>query len=175
MHRSGRLPVLGVDVGGVIVCRAGDDADTSFFLDHPMDTPAVPRAFEFLHALTHAFEGRVHIVSKAHAKTAETTMAWFDHVGFELLTGIDRENIHFVANRSDKAPLCRELRVTHFVDDCVDVLTSLTTVPYRYLFLGGLGRHQRPDQIPEELEVADNWRMLHEYIQVSLARTRQRR
>ena len=46
--RTGRSPVLGLDVGGVIIDRASEDSDTSFFGDRPMETPAVSDAVEVL-------------------------------------------------------------------------------------------------------------------------------
>jgi hypothetical protein len=54
-------------------------------------------------------------------------------------TGIAEGNVHFVRERHEKAPICRELGVTHVVDDRVDVLRHLESVPHRYLFAGGGG------------------------------------
>lgn len=39
--------------------------------------------------------------------------------------------------RAEKAGICRELGVTHFVDDTESVLNQLPDVKGRYLFVGG--------------------------------------
>jgi hypothetical protein len=162
------VPVLGIDVGGVIVTRADGDADTSFFGDRPMETPPVEGAFEALGALTQLFDGRVYVISKAKQKTAATTRAWFEHVSFYSLTGISPGNVHFVLERPHKAPLCAKYGVTHFVDDRLDVLASLDCVPHRYLFTGGLGGHAMPSDVPSDVEVVDGWLALEATIGRSL-------
>jgi hypothetical protein len=134
-----------------------------------MDTPAVGGAFAALAELTEGpFEGRVHLVSKAGPKTAETTRRWLAEVGFYGRTGILPSNLHFVRDRADKAPVCERLGVTHFIDDRIDVLGHLTTVPYRYLFVGGLGRHAVPLSVPRWACVADDWLSLREQITQSV-------
>src|SRR5262245_27105744 len=69
-----RLPVLGVDVGRVIIAP-GEGEDDTFFLRGPeeeaLETPPTEACFETLAALTEAFEGRVWIVSKAGPKIAD--------------------------------------------------------------------------------------------------------
>jgi hypothetical protein len=157
-HDRGRLPVLGVDIGGVIVDRVAENTDTSFFGERPLDTPAVVGAITALRELTLGpFQWRVFLVSKARRRTAETTRRWLDNIEFYERTGILRHNLHFVDNRRDKGPVCERLGVTHFVDDRVEVLQALTSVAYRYLFTGGLGENEPPANPPRELRVVDSW------------------
>ena len=163
--------VLGVDVGGVVIDRVADGSDTSFFGAHPLSTPAVDGVMEALAALTaDPFEGRVHLVSKAGAKTAARTRDWLDHHGFAARTGIPAENLHVVRERAAKAPVCARLGITHFVDDRVDVLTHLTTVPHRHLFLGGLGDFAPPaaDRIPSWATVTETWPQTVEAVRASV-------
>lgn len=117
--------VLGVDVGGVIVDRAGENSDISFFGGRPMETPAVSGVFEALSILIRGvFDGRVYLVSKAGPRTAATTRARLEHTGFHDQTGIPRNNrVHFVRDRREKEPVCAKLGVSHFVDDRLDVLS----------------------------------------------------
>ena len=49
-------------------------------------------------------------------------------------TGLLESNLVFCLERPDKAPLCDRLRITHFVDDHVDVLKYLRSVPHLLLF-----------------------------------------
>lgn len=149
MPVGGRPPTLGLDVGGVIIDRVGEGTDTSFFGDRPLDTPAVAGAVESVALLVSTvFAGRVHLVSKAGPRTATRTRDWLDHVGFHRRTGLPPDQVHFVRDRADKAPICARLGITHFVDDRLDVLRALAFVPWRYLFTGGLGRHAPPAVVP---------------------------
>jgi hypothetical protein len=151
-------PVLGLDVGGVVVDRAGDDDDTSFFGDRPMESPSVPDAFEAIASLAAGpFGGRVHIVSKAGPRVARLTREWLEHTGFYERTGLDATCLHFVRRRPDKAAVCVGLGITHFVDDQLGVLEHLGAVRRRYLLLAGLGSHPRPSSIPGWVTVAERW------------------
>lgn len=162
--RSGVAPVLGLDVGGVIVDRAAHDTDTSFFGNRPMDTPSVPGSFEAIAKLVDLFEHRVHIVSKAGPRISELTRQWLHVTGFFEQTGVDESHLHFVLRRPEKAPICERLGVTHFVDDRIDVLTHMTTVRHRYVFLGGLGPNHPTPEIPKWAIPATDWHDLRRRI-----------
>jgi 5'(3')-deoxyribonucleotidase len=121
-----------VDVGGVIIDRVNDKSDTSFFGDRYLETTAVPGAFEALAILAKRFE--IYLVSKCGPRTARRTLEWLAHHRFFERTGIPPENVRFCRERIDKASICKELGITHFVDDLPEVLGYLKTVPHRYLF-----------------------------------------
>jgi hypothetical protein len=167
-RQSGRQsvpPALGVDVGGVLVHRATDDTDTSFFGDRPMDTPAVPGAVEALAALANGpFESRIYLVSKAGPKISSLTRQWLEHTGFYDATGLNPEQVHFCRRREDKEPICRRLGITHFVDDRMSVLNHLGCVPHRYLFTGGVGERPLAENksVPAEVTVVGDWQTLRE-------------
>lgn len=59
---------------------------------------------------------------------------WLEEHGFYDATGTKAEDITFCRQRSDKAAICRDLQITHFVDDRLEILSSLESVEYRYLF-----------------------------------------
>ncbi|MBQ0992627.1 hypothetical protein KBX08_21365 [Micromonospora sp. H61] len=124
---------LGVDIGGVIIEPADDDADTSFFGAHYLRTPAVGGAFDALAALGPAFD-EVHLVSKCGEATERRTREWLAHHDFPARTGVPVERVHFCRTRPDKAPIARRLDLTHFVDDKLEVLGYLASVPHRFLF-----------------------------------------
>lgn len=129
------MEALGVDVGGVIIQPADDDADTSFFGDHYLRTPPVPGVFEGLATLVAArFGPAVHLVSKCGEQTEARTREWLAHHDFYRRTGISPENVHFCRTRAAKAPIAAELGLTHFVDDKLEVLSYLSSVPHRFLF-----------------------------------------
>lgn len=99
-----RAPVLGIDVGGVLVDRVAEGSDTSFFGDRPMATPSVPGALDAVRQLVELFEYRVHIVSKAGPKISELTRRWLASNGVIGGVGIPLGNVHLVRKRPDKHP-----------------------------------------------------------------------
>ncbi|HVT78435.1 MAG TPA: hypothetical protein VHD87_15465 [Acidimicrobiales bacterium] len=155
-----RMPAIGIDVGGVLVDRVGENSDTSFFGDRPMDTPMVAGAHDAVAAVLELFAGRVYIVSKAGPKIAELSRKWLALHGLTGPDAIPTEHVHFVRERVDKAQVCRQLGITHFVDDRADVLAHLDSVDHRYLFLGGLGAHEPPPHSDAEVVRVESWARL---------------
>jgi hypothetical protein len=131
-----RTELLGVDVGGVLVDRIkADGSDTSFFSDRFLETPAVAGAFDTVARLgRERFGQRICIVSKCGPRTEERTRLWLAHHGLLDVLGLDEQALHFCRKRPDKAPICKRLGVTHFIDDRMDVLVHLTSVRYKILF-----------------------------------------
>jgi len=129
------VPALDVDIGGVVIQPADDDADTSFFGENYLRTPPVPGALEGLAALVGVrFGTAVHLVSKCGEQTEARTREWLAHHDFFRRTGVPAENVHFCRTRAAKAPIAADLALTHFVDDRLEVLSYLTTVAHRFLF-----------------------------------------
>jgi hypothetical protein len=142
--RTMTVELLGVDVGGVLIDRIGaDGSDTSFFSDRCLETPAVEGAFETLERLAkERFGARICIVSKCGPRTEQKTRLWLAQHGLLKRLGLRETALHFCRERPDKGPICARLGVTHFVDDRLDVLGYLTTVPHRFLF--GPQEHDPP-------------------------------
>lgn len=159
-------PVLGVDIGGVLVNRAYHDTDTSFFGDRPMDTPAVPGCFDGLRRLAEVFESRVHILSKAGPRVEALSLEWLQLNG--VFDYVPRGNVWFVRKRHEKAPICEELGVTHFIDDRLDVLQHLTTVQHRVWFTGGTS--EAAGDKPGWTERVDTWDRVVRHIETTLRR-----
>jgi hypothetical protein len=130
---------LGIDVGRVLI-SPGDESkpDTSFIGATPeqaMNTPPYEGMFEVVPALVERFNGQVWIVSKCGRRVQERTLQWFDRHRFFERTGIEKGNVRFCLKRPEKAVHCRELQITHFIDDRTDVLEAmLGVVPNLYLF-----------------------------------------
>jgi hypothetical protein len=140
--------ILGIDIGRVIIGPADDDgsADTSFLSGTPeraMQTPPAPAAIA---RLSDAFDGAVWLISKCGPRVQAKTRRWLDHWRFWITTGVARDHLRFCLERPDKALHCRELGVTHFIDDRLDVLVHLRGfVPALYLF--GHQRARAPDWV----------------------------
>ncbi|MGI5215344.1 hypothetical protein [Plantactinospora sp. CA-290183] len=136
---------LGVDIGGVIIqpvdqlypagpAEGHAETDTSLLADVGR-TPPMPGVFEALATLVdRVFGAHVHLVSKCGERVERRTREWLAYHDFHSRTGIDPGNVHFCRTRQAKAPIAAALGLTHFVDDRLEVLSYLETVPHRFLF-----------------------------------------
>lgn len=131
---------LGIDIGRVLIAPDAPNgrADTSFIggsLEAALATPPYEGMFEAVPQLVQLFDRQVWLVSKAGPRMQEKTKQWLEHHLFFERTRIYPMNIRFCLERSQKAGHCRELGITHFIDDRPDVLRHLESiVPNRYLF-----------------------------------------
>jgi len=130
---------LGIDIGRVIIAPdATDDNDTSFIggtMAHVLATPPNEGLYEVLPDLVRRFDGRVWLVSKAGTRVQEKTRRWLAHQRFFERMGIPPHQLRFCLERAEKADHCRELGITHFIDDREDVLRHLDgVVEHRFLF-----------------------------------------
>ncbi|MEV0808060.1 hypothetical protein [Micromonospora sp. NPDC050200] len=123
---------LGVDVGGVIIERSDGDEDTSFFGDNYLRTPPLDGVFEALAEVVPLFD-EAYVVSKCSEPTERRTREWLTDHDFHARTGIGPERLRFCRTRPEKGPIAARLGLTHFVDDRLEVLGHLDTVPHRYL------------------------------------------
>jgi hypothetical protein len=133
-------PRLGVDFGRVIhggAAVAGEQ-DTVFLdgdLEAAMRSPATPGMFEVLPGLVDRFGGQVWVISKCGERVQRRTLRWLDLHDFYRRTGIAPGNVRFCRRRADKAAHCRDLSITHMVDDRLEVHVALRgLVPHLYLF-----------------------------------------
>lgn len=142
MNSNNGCPRLGLDIGGVLISPSNGSSDTSLFgktLADALRTPPVEGMFEHVPILVRRFRQEVWLISKCGPRIEERTLRWLDHHQFYQRTSILRENVRFCRARPEKADHCRELGITHFLDDRADVLGLLeSVVPFRYLF----GPHQ---------------------------------
>ncbi len=165
-----REPGIGIDIGRVIMAPVvGGRADTSFLsggLEKALGTPPSPGAFEGVRSLVSAFAGRAWLISKAGPKVQQKTKQWLRHWHFYDETGLPRTHLRFCLQRSQKSLHCRQLRLTHFIDDRLDVLEHLRgLVPDLYLF----GEQPDLDGIPDWVTPVADWRETTEAVLERLA------
>jgi len=159
---------LGIDIGGVIIPRVGVEADIVFKSANYLETAEMPLAFEVIRRLVdERFGRRVFIVSKCGPRVQMKTLRWLKHHRFFDRTGVKPKHIYFCLERSDKAPICRKLGITHFVDDRLDVLHSLRTVSHKFLFESGSQASNEEAKSPQSMRVVSSWA---EIAQMLLAR-----
>ena len=93
-------------------------------------------------------------MSKAGASIQKKTRRWLREWRFFEETGISSTNLRFCLRRDQKAEHCRQLRLTHFVDDRLDVLKYLVDlVPFLFLF----GEQQASQQAPDWARPVLTW------------------
>jgi hypothetical protein len=132
---------LGVDIGGVIMERLASPVGNGRSGAQECRAPLVPGALEALRRLNQGrFQHRIYVVSQWQAEHHEVVSDWLSRQHFCARTGIDAKHVRLCAQKADKVDICRELGITHFIDDRLEVLSGLRSVPHRYLF----------DQHPEE-------------------------
>ncbi|MEV4619207.1 hypothetical protein AB0J74_10940 [Asanoa sp. NPDC049573] len=126
---------LGVDVGGVLVMLTHRDENSPVFRSTYLERPEMPGAIDALAALSRErFGDRVHVVSRCGEAMEARTLEWMARHRFFERTGITVDRVHFCRTREGKAPIAARLGLAHFVDDRLEVLSQMTTVPHRYLF-----------------------------------------
>lgn len=156
---------LGVDIGGVIIGGRASDAnkDTSFFSDNYLRTPATEGVFEALRILNQGrFKDEVYLVSKCGPKIQARSKDWLHNRGFTRFTGIpiNDARIHFCIERHEKAPICEQLGITHFIDDKLEVLSYLPFVKSRYLYQPNEKEVRKYAQHLKEVTRVDSWKEL---------------
>lgn len=131
---------LGIDFGGVIVPAANFGALEKSSILHPdpevaLKTGPLPGAIESVGQLVAALEGRVWIVSKAFPRTEARTLQWMSHWNFFGATGMCPDQVRFCRERGRKRDHCKELGITHFIDDRLDIMQILKgQVDHLFLF-----------------------------------------
>ena len=112
--------------------------DTSFLdakPDQAMRIPPAPGAERVLRELVSRTGGNVWFVSKAGQRIQGLTRQWFEHNDFHDRSGVPRQKLLFCRRRHEKRGIAEHLRLTHFIDDRMDVLAPMRdVVPHLYLF-----------------------------------------
>ena len=157
---------IGIDIGRVIITPGDDSADTSFLrggIQDALNTQPYPGAIESIRRLVHLFNRRVWLVSKAGPRTQEKTLLWLEHHEFYQRTGVDRQQVRFCRQRHEKADHCRELGITHFIDDRIQVLKHLRhLVPNLFLF----GEQKSGFIYPHWVTRTDDWQGVREIFHI---------
>lgn len=153
----------GVDIGRVIIGpELGGVADTRFLgsrLEEAVHTPPAPGALDVIGELVAQSSGNVWLVSKCGPSVQRKTLAWLHHHAFFARTGMPPEHVRFCLERREKATHARELGLTVFVDDRLDVLHHLRGVVPRLLWFGEGAR-----DAPEWVVPARDWAVVREVL-----------
>lgn len=156
--------ILGVDVGGVLldfVPYIGKELD--FKEERYLETPEVEGAFGAVASLNAGrFAGNVYLVSRVK-EGPERVLAWLRHRKFFERTGIPESHFNHCFERNEKAPICRRLGITHFVDDRAEVLQTMADfVPNLYQFQGLNEDRAKFTDLGDRITFVKNWKELLE-------------
>jgi len=113
--------VLGVDIGRVILSKGAK----------------IPDGFRVLSRLKNErFGSNIFLISHAKPLTEINILWWLKHHRFYERTGIPQSHVYFCRKRIDKVLICRQLGITHFIDDRLENLGYVYTgTDIRNLFL----------------------------------------
>ena len=114
---------LGIDLGNTVVRSQHGTGSTEPYTD----------ALEVIAQLTKLF-GLVCIVSRVNPAQEIRARAWIQHYDFCNKTGIKPQDLHFCAERSDKAIIAKQVGLTHFIDDRPEVMYHLPQDIRKILF-----------------------------------------
>src|SRR3989344_4246458 len=115
---------IGIDVGNVISSR-----DTDVLNVKKLVPEEVPNAVETISRIVAKFgPENVFLVSKCGPKNQIRIRKWLVATDFFIRTGVNPFNVVFCIHRKDKAKMAEELRLTHFIDDRLEVLGHMIEV-----------------------------------------------
>jgi len=132
--------ILGIDFGGVICDRVGADGkivaefdDEEVFKIEPV--AGVHDSIASLVSRKFGPKNTFLISSALRIKTEINTRRWLMFQHFYELTYLPQEHVLICRKRQEKAEICREVGITHFIDDRPQVLQTLIgVVPHLYWF-----------------------------------------
>ena len=140
--------VLGVDINGPIVERLEPFNLFNLPGDRHYPTRLVDGAVDALQTLRQAFD-TIYVISVCRPRQIKHSRAFLEKHDFYQRSGIRFEDVHYCFGKGSKAPVCAQLGVTHFVDDRLEVLSSLESVPHKFLFDG---RKREIERMPRSAE-----------------------
>lgn len=145
--------VLGIDIGGVIIDAVREDGECG------LDPPAIVGAFAAIARLhRERFSAGCWLVSQCKNEMEPIIMNWLERHGFFDATGIDRQRVVFCRESWEKAEICGEREVTHFIDDRIAVLNHMSTVvPNLYRFLSRASESEAMDGVVEGIRTIRAW------------------
>lgn len=147
---------LGLDFAGVII-RSGvisRPGGTIFDDEVPRSSHLRPGALAAVSELVSRTSGQVWIVSKAREEMQPVIRGYLEAIDFFARTGLSPHSVHFTLDRAGKREVCLENRITHFLDDRLEVLELLEeAVPYRFWFT----EEDERDRVPSGVCAVVDW------------------
>lgn len=137
--------VIGLDFGGVLCvpplyAHANQETPAGNLLQKGVDFYKMVTLRMQEHALGSVYtlcqtfgSHRVFIISKCPRDKEVLIRQWLDAKGF-FDRGLLPEHVYFCRTVEEKSPICKDLKITDFVDNRLSVLKHLSSVSRRYFF-----------------------------------------
>jgi hypothetical protein len=157
---------IGIDVGGVIRSKAAKPLT----IDEYLDASSLRDAAKTIKALVNLCgSDNVYIISRCPKYAEDVILKWLDNQKFFTEINFDRSNVYFCRERADKAPIAKQLQLTYFIDDRIEVLDAMKDiVANRILFTGGSNHHNT--EIDDNITVLNKWGSILKYIKNNLSK-----
>lgn len=156
--KSAEKKALGVDIGNVIIDFRVLDPDFELTEENYSSVPSVAGSFGALMMLNKHFDGEVYLISKATPWAQARIKQWFIDNGFFETTGLNPKNIYFTAERGEKTGICESLGITHFVDDRIEVLSSMIDkVPHLFVYKPREEELKELKKLLPHMNVVEEW------------------
>lgn len=151
--------VLGVDIGNVIINNRLNDPEINKVDERVYAAfPPSDGVFDSLKTLSDYFSSEVYLISKCTEWAQEQILLWLKAHDFYAKTGVKEENVYFVRQRHEKDEVCRNLSITHFIDDRLEVLGYMVeSTPNLILFQPDESEVKEFEQFLSKVSIANNW------------------
>jgi hypothetical protein len=114
------------------------------------------RAAHCIHTSIHVYACNI-LNNLSGARVQRRSVEWLESNGFFEATGFLIDNIRFCIERSQKAPICRELGITYFIDDRWDIIESMLLDAKQLIWFGPNNPRQIPLRHRELVTICRNW------------------
>lgn len=125
-------PKFGIDIGNVIINFRLTNSQSE---ENYSNIPATDNSFNTIKKLSVLFEGRIFLISKCKELNENKILSWLKNNDFYNKTNVNEKNLLFCKERNEKAAICKTLKITHFIDDRIEVLSHMISiVPNLFLY-----------------------------------------
>ncbi|MGB4420643.1 MAG: hypothetical protein WBI29_02490 [Candidatus Saccharimonadales bacterium] len=151
---------IGIDIEGVIRSKTAK----SRTIDEYLAATPLKNAARTIKSLVKLFgSDNIFIISRCPEYAENVIIRWLDDQKFFTDINFNRSNVYFCQERLDKSDIARQLELTYFIDDRIDVLDNMKNiVANRILFTGGSNHHD--SEIDNNIITLDSWDSVLEYI-----------
>jgi len=107
------------------------------------------------------------IVSKPAIFSLRISLFWMNRADFWNITGIPKDHLRYVRQWKDKASVCQQFGITHFVDNRPAVLHRMTTVEHRFVYNPALWEIMLYREELKNMTAVHNWKELGQQLLTS--------
>lgn len=148
--------IVGIDIGNVILT-----SDTDNSTSKKLSQKLVPGAVESITQLVERYgPENIWLISKCFARMQMQSRVALEQSSFFVKTGTDPNRVAFCIRREDKAPICKQLHITHFIDDRLEILKTLSTVEHKFAFAPRGRDLQKFSHHLPEVTLVNSWKEL---------------